>query len=117
MSFPTPLDMPTDAGLVPAGYRFPLARPVFDLPHGEEEVSDSAPQPFGMRFFYPVGEVPDTVPVPYRYSPTLQLAVADDDTDTPLITLPVAWERTTSGITDGKGPGIEEFTMDYCGDQ
>ncbi|MGH3610508.1 MAG: hypothetical protein ACRDRD_20835 [Pseudonocardiaceae bacterium] len=116
MTLPAHLDRPTHTGLVPVGYRFPLARPVFDLP-ASEEVPDSAPQPFGMRFFRPAGEVHDMAPIPYRYSTALQVAVTDDDTDTPLITLPIAWERTTTGITDGKGPGIEEFTMDYCGDQ
>ncbi len=112
----TQLDGSARAELAPVGSQFPLARPVFDHPPAEH-VPDSAARPFGLRFFRPVGDVRDSAPVAYRYSPALQVAVSDDGTDTPLITLPIAWERTTSGITDGKNPGIEEFTMDYCGDQ
>lgn len=111
----TQFDGPVRAELAPVGSQFPLARPVLDLPSAEH-VPDSAPRPFGLRFFRPVGDLRDVAPVAYRYSPALQVAVTDDGTDTPLITLPIAWERTTTGITDGKRPGIEEFTMDYCGD-
>ncbi|MPZ67658.1 MAG: hypothetical protein GEU83_19920 [Pseudonocardiaceae bacterium] len=112
----TQLDGPARADLGPVGSQFPLARAVFNLPPADD-VPDSAPRPFGLRFFRLVGDVRDCAPVAYRYSSALQVAVTDDGTDTPLITLPIAWERTTTGMTDGKGPGIEEFTMDHCGDQ
>lgn len=112
----TQLDGPAHAGLAPVGSQFPLARPVSNLSPAES-VPDSALQPFGLRFFRLAGDVRYVVPVAYRYSHALQVAVTDDGTDTPLISLPIAWERTTSGMTDGKSPGIEEFTMDYCGDR
>lgn len=113
----TQLDAPaTRTDLAPLGSQFPLARPVFDPP-AAEDVPDSSPRPFGLRFFRPVGDVRVCAPVAYRYSPALQVAVTDDGTDTPLISLPIAWDRTTTGMTDGNKPGIEEFTMDHCGDQ
>jgi putative ATP-grasp target RiPP len=115
-SSPLHIDAPSDSGLVPTGSRFALARPLFDFPN-TQSAPDMAPQPFGMRFFRPAGEVRDMAPVPYRYCATRQLAITDDDTETPLISLPIAWERTTTGMTDGKTPGVEEFTMDYCGDR
>lgn len=106
------LDRPA-SGLAPVGYQFPLARPVFDLPPADD-VPDSAPEPFGLRFFRPVNTVAEMAPVPYRYSSARQVAVTDDDTDTPLVTTIEAWDKTTSGSADGKGPNIEEWTMDYC---
>lgn len=99
-------------GLVPVGYRFPLARPVFDLP-AADRVPESAPVPFGVRFFRPTGKVEDMCPVPYRYSAGLQVAVTDDGTDTPLITLPEAADKkTTTGNQDGQVGRGEEFTFD-----
>lgn len=109
------LDRPARGGLAPVGYQFPLARPVFDVPSADD-VPESAPEPFGMRFFRPTGDVQDMAPIPYRYSAELQVAVTDDGTKTPLITLPTAWDRTTTGSADGKGPNVEEFKMDYAGD-
>lgn len=97
---------------MPVGYRFPLAQPVFDLP-AAEDVPDSAPEPFGLRFFRPSGKVEDMCPIPYRYQPELQVAVTDDGTDTPLITLPdAADKKTTTGTSDGHVPRGEEFTFD-----
>jgi putative ATP-grasp target RiPP len=116
MAAPARLDRSARNGLAPIGSQFPLARPVFDLPSADD-VPASAAEPFGMRFFRPVAPVQDMSPVPYRYNAVLQVAVTDDGTDTPLITLPIAWDRTTTGGADGNGPGVEEWTMDYAGDQ
>ena len=102
----------TSDGLVPVGYQFPLARPIFDLPR-TDEVDDAAPEPYGMRFFRPAGRVNDMHPIPHRYDAELQLAVTDDETATPLISLPYAPdEKTTTGNTDGSVGRGEEFTFD-----
>lgn len=108
--------LPMGGGVANSRSALPCTRPIFEHPPAER-APDSAPRPFGLRFFRPAGSIPATAPVPYRYCPVLQIVVADDGADTPLIALPIAWERTTTVMTDGKSPGIEEFTMDYCGDQ
>lgn len=107
------LDKPGN-GLAPVGYQFPLARSAFDLPSADD-VPESAPEPFGMRFFRLTGLVADMASVPYRYSRALQVAVTDDGTGTPLVTTIEAWDHTTTGEQDGnKGPS-EEWKMDYGG--
>lgn len=100
--------------LVPVGYRFPLARPVFDVPSADE-VSGFSPQPYGLRFFRSVGSVSEMASVPYRYDPKSQVAVVDDGTGTSLIRVSSSWEKTTTGGADGAQPGVEEWTMDQVG--
>lgn len=38
-----------------------------------------------------------TTPVSYRYDPLLQVAVTDDEADTPLVTTIEAWDKTSTG--------------------
>lgn len=112
MATPTHADRPTAEGLIPVGYRFPLARPTFDLPPADD-VPESTPEPFGLRFFRPTGRVDDMCPIPYRYDTALQVAVTNDGTNTPLITLPEgADKKTTTGTSDGSVGRGEEFTFD-----
>lgn len=110
MTTPT-IGRPAGGGLVPVGYQFPLARPIFDLPSADD-LADSAPAPYGIRFFRPAGDVQDMVPIPYRYNAELQVAVTDDGTDTPLIDLAERLEPTTTGTSDGRHPRGEDFRTD-----
>lgn len=107
--------MTTTSELTPAGHRFALRRPTFDVP-SSDPVPETAPEPFGVRFFEPAVAVDGLKPIPHRYSTELQVAVTDDGTDTPLVTTIESWDRTTTGQLDGNKQPQEEFTMDYCGD-
>ncbi|MDV6014015.1 hypothetical protein [Haloechinothrix sp. LS1_15] len=102
--------------LAPVGQQFPLARPIFDFPPSETVPADAA-TPFGLRFFDASCPVNAMTPVSYEYSSRLQVAVATDGSETPLVTMIESWDKTTTGSADGNREGIEEWTMDYCGDQ
>jgi hypothetical protein len=103
------------ADLAPFGCQFALARPIFDLPPADP-VDSSTQEPFGMRFFLHTEKVGEFIPPRFRYDDEHQLAVTDDESATPLITLPASPEKTTTGHSDGKNPRGEEFRIDFAGD-
>ncbi len=54
-------------------------------------------------------------PPRFRYDHERQLAVTDDDAAVPLIMMPGAPEKTTTGTAD-KNPRGEEFRIDFAAD-
>lgn len=99
----------TGAALAPIGCQFALARPIHDPPPADD---GSGPEPFGLRFFRPTEKL--GAPPRFRYDHERQLAVTDDGT--PLIMMPGAPEKTTTGTSDGKNPRGEEFRIDFTAD-
>lgn len=102
----------TGAALAPIGCQFALARPILDPPDATGR--SSGPEPFGMRFFRPTEKLGE--PPRFRYDHEHQLAVTDDNAATPLIMMPGAPEKTTTGTSDGKNPRGEEFRIDFAAD-
>lgn len=98
-------------GLVPVGYRFALGRPTFTIPVADP-VPDSAPLPFGLRFFVATGAAERMNPPAYRYDPVRQVAVTDDEAGIPLVNAMDVWVSTTTGGADGSGPNVEEHKQD-----
>lgn len=98
----------TNEDLASVRHRFPLSRPAQDVP-AADAVPDIAAEPFGVRFFRAVNTVDELLPCSYVYDVVRQVAVSDDADRTPVILLPNAAERTTTGHTDGSKPRGEEF--------